>query len=207
MAEFCRTLPADQRLKHLKDMIQKVNEDLPNNVYIPMKNFNGHRVLRISLDNVMILHSNEKAPFHILIEVENISFFNMQNSLIHELEETKRQNTMMNEALVTDSANSGESLDDGDEMASLRLSNETNQYGSHEDSDNSTDESQVNPFVDHYAEDLLGIDNMATSKLNVKINPKRYEERKMIMRGSSEESKSTEPSSNFEYQLARVTRK
>jgi hypothetical protein len=207
MAEYLRTLAVDQRLSKLKEMILKVNDDLPNNVYIPMKNFNGHRVLKISLDNAMILHSNEKAPFHILIEVENISFSNMQGSLIHELEETKRQNTLMNESLVTETAHSGESVEDGDELASLRLSNETNPYATHEDSDNSTDENQVNPFIDHYAEDLLEVDNMANNKLNVKINPKRYEESKIFMHGDSADNESTDASSNFEYQLARVTKR
>jgi hypothetical protein len=207
MAEYLRTLAVDQRLSKLKEMILKVNDHLPNNVYIPMKNFNGHRVLKISLDHAMILHSNEKAPFHILIEVENISFSNMQGSLIHELEETKRQNTLMNESLVTETAHSGESVEDGDEMASLRLSNENNPYATHEDSDNSTDENQVNPFIDHYAEDLLEVDNMATNKLNVKINPKRYEESKIFMHGDSADNESTDASSNFEYQLARVTKR
>ena len=44
-------------------------------------NYNGHRVLKIDLEYCICLHSNEKAPFHILIEVENISLENIQHTL------------------------------------------------------------------------------------------------------------------------------
>lgn len=55
----------------LKDFITLINADLPNNVYLPMGNRNFHRVLKICNEYSLVLHSNEKAPFHILVEVEN----------------------------------------------------------------------------------------------------------------------------------------
>jgi len=56
----------------LKEYIQSMNTDLPNNVYLPMGNWNEHRVLWIVPEYSLVLHSNEKAPFHILIEVESL---------------------------------------------------------------------------------------------------------------------------------------
>ena len=37
ISEYLRTLPLDQRSEKLKYLITKLNENLPNNVYVPMK--------------------------------------------------------------------------------------------------------------------------------------------------------------------------
>jgi hypothetical protein len=41
-------------------------------VYLPMGNRSEHKVLRIVSEYSLVLHSNEKAPFHILVEVESL---------------------------------------------------------------------------------------------------------------------------------------
>lgn len=207
-----------QRSDSLKDLLKKLNEDLPNNVYIPIKNFNGHRVLNVSLDYCICLHSNEKAPFHILIEVENISLANIQNNLINEIEETKRQNHSNKEAVLKDS-NDSQNSEENDESTSLKLSNENKAITSYEDSDNDSDDSRILPFTDHYAEDILGRDTILTQQLETRhtLKNRKYEESKLLFPIDAERSKTMEtlPSikdskancEKFEYQLARVSKK
>lgn len=203
VAEYLRSLSQEQRPEKLAEMIEKLNQDLPNNVYLPMKNFNGHRVLKISTEHAICLHSNQKAPFHILIEVENISFTNLQSSLIHEVEETKRQNHLRGDVIL-DTAGSHDSLEDGDENTSLKLSGET-AGASYEESDES-DDNHVHPFADHYAEDLLPKGRRATNQLDIKIHHKKFEESKILYRSNSEDNTSAS-SGDIEYQLSRVHKK
>ena len=153
ISEYLKEIPIDQRPVVLKSMIEKMNEHLPNNVYIPIGNFNGHRVLKISLEYSICLHSNEKAPFHILIETENISYANIQNTLLHEAEESK----FASDAFRTNSFGSQESLEE-DEKASLRLSSGSNPKDSNEESDD--DSNHVFKFVDRYAENLVDVEDM-----------------------------------------------
>ena len=53
ISEYLKTVPNDQRPEVLKSMINQINSFLPNNVYIPMGNFNGHRVLKVSLEHTI----------------------------------------------------------------------------------------------------------------------------------------------------------
>lgn len=202
IAEFLRTQPVDQRKAHLEEMLTKLNTTLPNNVYVPLKNFNGHRVLKICLDYSICLHSNEKAPFHILIEVENISFTNIRNSIVHEVEETKRQNTYMKENIINETIGSHDS-EDGDENTGLKISGESG-ITSYEDSDE--DSNNLFPFADHYAEELVGSDKYSTNQLEVKIHPKMFEESKVMVRSSSDD-RETVVSSSLDYQISKVVKR
>ena len=204
-AELLRSMPQDQRKDKLLEVIGRINKGLPNNVYMPIKNFNGHRVLKVSLDYCICLHSNEKAPFHILIEVENISLNNIRSSIVHEVEETKRQNTIIRESFVSDTIGSHDSFEDNDESSGLKLSSESNQIASYEDSDDDLDDSHMHPFADHYAEDLLGSEKNTTQQLDLHINPKKFEESKIMIRSSSE-IQATEASS-VDYKLARIVKR
>jgi len=210
ISEYLRTLPLDQRKEKLKEMLGKINTELPNNVYIPIGNFNGHRVLKINLEYCICLHSNEKAPFLILIETENISYASIQSTLIHEVEESKHAN----EALRQESLGSQESQDD-DENASLRLSNESTPIDSLDENDYDNDENRIFQFVDHYAENLVG-SNGVVQQLELRtINHKRLEEDKgssdsrisNSTASSLQSNQHSRHSDHFEYQLARVSKR
>ena len=133
ISEYLRTQPIEERKDLLREMISKVNLDLPNNVYMPLDNHSPHKILKISLDHCICLHSNEKAPFHILIEVEHIYEQEMEDMGTNgdrvngytSLEEVKKQNKgYISEGLLNESMNSGDSFDD--ETVSLRLSSDSN---------------------------------------------------------------------------------
>lgn len=208
ISEYLRTQQFDKRPDILKSMITKLNEELPNNVYIPIGNFNGHRVLRIRLEHSIWLHSNEKAPFHILIETENISYENIQNTLLLEAEECK----YATETYRTSSIGSQDSIED-DENASLRLSNESTPRDSN-DSNDEAEDNHVFQFVDHYAENLVDKDSDLQLLELRQITPKQFEEDKYNSDGQTSISTNDSirqaiprNSDNFQYQLARVSKR
>jgi hypothetical protein len=80
----------DARNAKLKEILSEINNNLPSNVYIPIDtafedNLNSnssnrriqpksvHKVLRVDLDHAFCLHSKERVPFHILIEVATVT--------------------------------------------------------------------------------------------------------------------------------------
>ena len=79
-------METEGRNRELKAHISKMNEHLPNNVYLPLENRSGHRVLRVIKDYSLVLHSNEKAPYHILIEVESQHKKKLKNKKVKKVE-------------------------------------------------------------------------------------------------------------------------
>ena len=89
VSEVLKGIEKDDRNAYLAQVIGEMNKCLPANVYIPIrqastnvpkrhskKRRNGrigetqmHRVLRISTENAFCLHSKERVPYHIVIEV------------------------------------------------------------------------------------------------------------------------------------------
>lgn len=112
----------------------------------------------------------------------------------------------MKEGLINDTGDSQESLEDNDENTSLRLSNDSNPRNTYAESDSDTDETHVFPFADHYAEDLLGKERGSNQQLDLRINPKKLEESKIMVRSESEINNYHRPPA-FEYQLAKIVRR
>ena len=92
VSEVLKPIEKDQRDDYLKHIIGEMNKNLPANVYIPIQQETTnlpnphirnnkkrikevvtptrmHRVLRISDENCFCLHSKERVPYHIIIEV------------------------------------------------------------------------------------------------------------------------------------------
>lgn len=85
VSEVLKGIGKDERNAYLKQVIDEINKNLPSNVYIPIyqetTNLYGkkkrstiaphrmHRVLKISTENAFCLHSKERVPFHVVIEV------------------------------------------------------------------------------------------------------------------------------------------
>ena len=92
VSELLKPVEKEERNGYLQNLIEEINKNLPANVYIPIQQtttnlpdplFSGktcvpkemicpkrmHRVLKISTDNAFCLHSKERVPFHIIIEV------------------------------------------------------------------------------------------------------------------------------------------
>jgi len=94
VSEVLRGIEKPERNEYLKSVLVEINKNLPSNVYIPIKQDTNnipegrtsktstgrmsmqrisegrtHRVLRISTDNAFCLHSKERVPYHIIIEV------------------------------------------------------------------------------------------------------------------------------------------
>ena len=72
-----------ERNEALSDLLEQLNRNLPANVYVPISHDNiitskfqrraavqHHRVLQICSDYNFCLHSKERVPFHVVIEVE-----------------------------------------------------------------------------------------------------------------------------------------
>lgn len=90
VSEVLKGIEKDERNAYLKQVIEEMNKCLPANVYLPIRqettnvperrkkrkggcqkigDTQMHRVLRISTDNAFCLHSKERVPYHIIIEV------------------------------------------------------------------------------------------------------------------------------------------
>lgn len=92
VSEVLKPIEKDQRDDYLKQIIKEINKNLPANVYIPIQQTTTnlpnphirnnkrrikevvdqnrmHKVLRISTENAFCLHSKERVPYHIIIEV------------------------------------------------------------------------------------------------------------------------------------------
>jgi len=79
LSDSLRQVDLEGRNEYLKKVIMEINKGLPNNVYVPIAadatkhkkkdTTNQHRVLRISLEHAFCLHSKERAPYHIIVEV------------------------------------------------------------------------------------------------------------------------------------------
>lgn len=98
VSEVLKGIEKPERDGYLKSVIEEINKNLPSNVYIPIMQETTnlpdptlskkarrqsklglikqkisatrmHRVLRISPDNAFCLHSKERVPYHIIIEV------------------------------------------------------------------------------------------------------------------------------------------
>mmetsp|Transcript_13007 Transcript_13007/g.14974 ORF Transcript_13007/g.14974 Transcript_13007/m.14974 type:complete len:355 (+) Transcript_13007:322-1386(+) len=227
VAELLRTLPLDQREGKLKEMISTLNEHLPtsqkttknkslesiayDHVYLPMMNYNGHKVLSICLDYSICLHSNEKAPFHILIEVENISDTKIETTLPREEEEFKRNSMFKEDGVKNNTSGSLNSNEEDNETISLKLSGETNVANTYDDSDNDADDTHIFQSADPYAGELLRKDGAGPQQLDHKLQAKAssVEESKRLSSAELEKQKleADNESQRFEYQLARVAKK
>lgn len=94
VSEVLRGIEKDERNDYLKSVLEEINKNLPSNVYIPISQTSTnlptaslsrkykhglqveridqnrmHKVLSISTDNAFCLHSKERVPYHIIIEV------------------------------------------------------------------------------------------------------------------------------------------
>jgi hypothetical protein len=70
VSEVLKGIPMPERNDYLKSVLAEINKHLPSNVYIPIsQDKRMHRVLRISEQNAFCLHSKERVPYHIIIEV------------------------------------------------------------------------------------------------------------------------------------------
>lgn len=172
-------------------------------------------MLRVNLEYCICLHSNEKAPFHVLIEVENISLESIQNTLINEMEESKRQSVFL-ESDKRDTSGSNDSLEDHNESRALKPSYSCDANGNYQYSD-APSETRVLPFTDHYAADLLNGQGKHTHLLEMKVvTPKMHVNHPSknidsMMGSSTKQSCQSDggfkTAPKFEYQLARVSKK
>jgi hypothetical protein len=92
IGELLKPTEKESRNDYLKEMIRELNKGLPSDVYLPISSldFNPveykdvtmkkkgkrrkhrpHRILSISTDYAFCLHSKERVPYHIFIEVEH----------------------------------------------------------------------------------------------------------------------------------------
>lgn len=94
VSEVLKSIEKEDRKDYLKSVLDEINKNLPSNVYIPIYQETTniptakkhrkhphkatakkilpqrmHRVLRISTDNAFCLHSKERVPYHVVIEV------------------------------------------------------------------------------------------------------------------------------------------
>ena len=88
ISEVLKGVERPDRNDMLKELLEQLNKNLPANVYIPIHQENiisskytskkareaksvvtSHKILKISTDHAFCLHSKERVPYHIIIEV------------------------------------------------------------------------------------------------------------------------------------------
>jgi hypothetical protein len=88
ISEVLKGVDRPERNDMLKELLEQLNKNLPANVYIPIHQENiisskfpnnkprvtktqilTHKVLKISTEHAFCLHSKERVPYHIIIEV------------------------------------------------------------------------------------------------------------------------------------------
>lgn len=93
VSDLLKNVEREKRNYYLGELIQEINKNLPSNVYVPIKastiyDFNDclkdgvkkvknrsdgsyvmHRVLGLSTDYAFCLHSKERVPYHVILQV------------------------------------------------------------------------------------------------------------------------------------------